>query len=55
MEYQFKTAEEVLNHCKKHKISIAEVAKRFEAARSGKSLSAVRDKMKKPVMSCTTP
>lgn len=47
MEYQFKTAEEVLAHCKHYKISIAEVAKRFEAERSGKSLPAVRDKMKK--------
>ncbi len=45
-EYQFKTAEEVLELCKKHKISISELAKRYESERSGKSIPSVRSKMK---------
>jgi len=47
MEYQFKTAEEVINLCKKHKISISELAKRYESERSGKSTANVREKMKR--------
>ncbi len=47
MEYHFKTAEEVLKLCKKHRISISEVTKRYEAERSGKSASSVREKMKR--------
>lgn len=46
MEYEFTSAEEVLELCKKHKIAISEVAKRYEAFRSSKTLSAVRNKMK---------
>ncbi|MBI4231653.1 L-serine ammonia-lyase, iron-sulfur-dependent, subunit alpha [Candidatus Peregrinibacteria bacterium] len=47
LEYEFHTAEDVLRLCHKHRISISEVAKRYEAERSGKSVPAVRDKMKR--------
>lgn len=45
-EYQFKTAEELIGLCRRHKLSIAEIAKRYESERSGKSIPAVRTKMK---------
>jgi len=47
MKYQFKTAEEVLRIAKKHNISISDVAKRSESEKSGKSLPAIRAKMKR--------
>lgn len=46
MEYEFKTTEEVLELTKKHKITVSELAKRYEAERTNKSTSAVRNKMK---------
>lgn len=46
MQYEFKTAKDVLEQTKKHKITIAELAKRYEAERMGKSVSAIRNKMK---------
>ncbi len=46
MIYEFHSAEEVLNLCKKHRISIAELAKRYESERANKSTSSVRNKMK---------
>ena len=47
MEYSFKTAQELIDLCKKHKVPISEIAKRYESERSGKKISAVRYKMKK--------
>ena len=47
MEYTFSTAAELLEICKSKKLPISEVAKHFEAERSGKSLPSVRYKMKK--------
>lgn len=47
MEYEFRTAQEVLDLCLKHKLPISEVAKRYESERSGKSLPAVRSQMKR--------
>jgi L-serine dehydratase len=47
MNYEFTTAEEVLKLTKKNKMSIGELAKRYEAERAGKSTSAVREQMKK--------
>jgi L-serine dehydratase len=46
MKYEFKTAEDALALTKKFKISISELAKRYEAERSYKSISTVRNKMK---------
>ncbi|MCX6734373.1 MAG: L-serine ammonia-lyase, iron-sulfur-dependent, subunit alpha [Candidatus Peregrinibacteria bacterium] len=45
-QFEFHTTEEMLALCHKHKLSIGEVAKRYESERSGKSVSAVRNKMK---------
>ncbi len=47
MEYEFTTAEDILKLTKKHKISISDVAKRFEAENSDKSIPAIRSKMKR--------
>jgi L-serine dehydratase len=47
MKYSFSTATELLALCKQHKLPISEVAKHFEAERSGKPLPSVRYKMKK--------
>ncbi len=44
--YEFHTAEDIIHLCRKHKLSIGEIAKRYEAERSGKSMPAVRNKMK---------
>lgn len=46
MKYHFTTAKELIEQCKKHKLPISEVAKLFEAERSGKELPAIRHKMK---------
>jgi L-serine dehydratase len=46
MNYSFKTAEEILHLTKKYKISIGELAKRYEAERTNKPVSAIRNKMK---------
>lgn len=46
LEYEFHTAEEMLELCKKFKAPISEIAKRYEAERSGKTTAAVRNKMK---------
>lgn len=46
MQYEFHTAEEVLNLTKEYKTSIGDLAKKYEAERSGKSESSVRNKMK---------
>jgi len=45
-KYTFKTAEDILRITKRENISIGELAKRYEAQRSVRSLSAVRNKMK---------
>ena len=47
MSYEFKTTEELLALCKKHKLHVSDITKRYEAERSGKSISAVRSKMKR--------
>lgn len=47
MIYSFKTTADILALTKKHKISISDLAKRFESEHSGKSIPAVRDRMKK--------
>lgn len=47
MQYQFKNAEDVIRLTKKHKVSIGELAKRYEAERAEKSISATRNHMKK--------
>jgi L-serine dehydratase len=47
LQYEFKTTEELLKLCKKHKLPISEVAKHYEAERSGKSVPAIRSKMKR--------
>lgn len=44
--YEFHTASDMLNLCQRYKLSIAEIAKRYEAERSGKSIPAIRNKMK---------
>lgn len=45
-EYEFHTAEEAIALAHKYKISIGEVAKRYESQRSGKNMPAIRNKMK---------
>ncbi len=45
-KYQFSTAEEVLQLCKKYKMPISEIAKNYEAERARKAPSAIRYKMK---------
>lgn len=47
MDYQFKNSQELLDLCKKHKISISEVAIRREMEIFGKKRPWVRNKMKK--------
>ncbi|MBT4916828.1 L-serine ammonia-lyase, iron-sulfur-dependent, subunit alpha [Candidatus Peregrinibacteria bacterium] len=47
MKYEFDTADQLLKLCKKHKCSISEIAKRYEAERSGKAISTVRSGMKR--------
>lgn len=47
MNYEFKTAEEMLALCKKHKMHISDITKNYEAQRSGKTVSAIRSKMKR--------
>lgn len=47
MKYIFETAEELLDLCEKHNTEISTIAKRYEAERSKKTVSAVRNKMKK--------
>ncbi|MBI5754254.1 L-serine ammonia-lyase, iron-sulfur-dependent, subunit alpha [Candidatus Peregrinibacteria bacterium] len=44
--FEFHTAEQILKLCHKHKLFIGEIAKRYEAERSGKSVPATRNKMK---------
>lgn len=44
--YAFHTATDILSLCNKHKLSIAEITKRYEAERSGKNIPAIRNKMK---------
>lgn len=46
MQYEFHTAEDILNLTKNFKQPISEIAKRYEAERSGKSEVFVRNKMK---------
>lgn len=46
MKYEFRTAEKAIELCKKYKIAISDLAKRYEAERSGKSEAAIRNKMK---------
>ncbi len=46
MIYEFHTAQDVLKLCKKHRLPISEIAKRYEVERSGKSIPAIRNKMK---------
>ena len=45
-QFEFHTTEQLLALCHQHKLPIAEIAKRYEAERSGKSISAVRNRMK---------
>ncbi|MFC1616129.1 L-serine ammonia-lyase, iron-sulfur-dependent, subunit alpha [Patescibacteria group bacterium] len=47
MEYEFKTSDEILKICTKKKITISELAKRYEMERSGKSQSTIRNYMKR--------
>lgn len=46
MIYEFHTAEDVLRLTHQFKLPISEIAKRYESERSGKSMVAVRNKMK---------
>lgn len=46
MEYSFTTAQAVLHLCDKYKIPISELAKRYEAERTHKTVSSIRNKMK---------
>ncbi|MDA1060521.1 MAG: L-serine ammonia-lyase, iron-sulfur-dependent, subunit alpha [bacterium] len=46
MKYEFHTTQDVLRLCKKHNLPISEIAKKYEAERAGKSIPAVRNKMK---------
>ncbi|MBD3360751.1 L-serine ammonia-lyase, iron-sulfur-dependent, subunit alpha, partial [Candidatus Peregrinibacteria bacterium] len=46
MKYEFHSAEQVLKLTKKNKITISELAKRYEAERSQKTTSTIRNKMK---------
>lgn len=46
MKYEFRTAQHLIELTKKYKLPISEVTKRYEAERSMKSISAVRNKMK---------
>lgn len=46
MQYEFHTAQDVLELTSKHKITISELAKRYEAERSNKSVASIRNKMK---------
>ncbi|MFA6992132.1 MAG: L-serine ammonia-lyase, iron-sulfur-dependent, subunit alpha [Candidatus Gracilibacteria bacterium] len=46
MNYEFKTAEQIIILTKKYKISVGELAKRYEAERANKPTSAIRNKMK---------
>ncbi len=45
-EFEFHTAEDVIKLCQQHKLTISEIAKRYEVSRSGKTTPAVRNKMK---------
>src|SRR3990167_7499305 len=45
-EFEFHTAEDVIKLCHQHKLTISEIAKRYEVSRSGKTIPAVRNKMK---------
>ncbi len=45
-KYEFRTAQDVMRLTKAHKITISELAKRYEVETSGKSVAAVRNKMK---------
>lgn len=47
MEYQFRTADDVIKLTNKLKMSIGELTKRYEAERAGKSTSSIREQMKK--------
>lgn len=46
MQYEFKTAEDLIGLTKKYKAGISEIAKLYEAERSNKSTGAVRTQMK---------
>lgn len=46
MKYAFKTAKKLLELCESNKKSIAQIARAYEVERSGKSIAAVRNKMK---------
>ena len=45
--FEFHTAEQVISLCKKHKLPISEIAKKYEAERSNKSIPTIRNKMKR--------
>lgn len=45
-KYEFHTAQDVVKLTKIHKMTIADIAKYYEAERSGKSVAVVRNKMK---------
>lgn len=45
-QYEFHTAEDVLRLTHRYKISIGDLAKFYESERSGKAISAIRNKMK---------
>lgn len=44
--FEFHTAEDVLNLCHQHKMTISDIAKNYESERSGKPIPTVRNKMK---------
>lgn len=46
IQYEFHTAEDVLKLTHKYRISIGDLAKFYESERSGKAVSAIRNKMK---------
>jgi len=45
--FEFHRADQVIALCKKHKLPISEIAKRYEAERSSKSIPTIRNKMKR--------
>lgn len=46
MTYQFKNTEEIIKLCKQYNLPVSEITKRYEMERTGKSNSAIRNKMK---------
>lgn len=46
IQFEFRTAEDVIKLCNQHHLPISEIAKHYEVSRSGKTVPAIRNKMK---------